>query len=575
MESSGQLKNNNIPVDIFKTLGDAYHQSYNFDKAIFNYEKYKGILDDTGISSDKDITEEINWKIDMCRVGNALNGLSTPINLKKGNQSKTQNNFSYGNYSSFLSSDQSKMTFTFKKNESKGNGPEEDLKYYESGVTSLKSDTPMVEGKKIKFDKKNLHEATVATSYDGQIILNYRDENGTANLYTTCLNGNTWTVPEKLNKPLNFAGWEKNESISADGNTMFFTSNRKGGYGGEDIYMCKKTEDGEWGKAENLGPAINTPFDEEAPFIHPDGVTLYFSSNGIKDTGKFEVYTSVFSAGRWNAPVNVGFPIDTTRDQTRVSDEPEKPVVVEIKKHNKKKLIPEEPISKTRDNYLVSFSNPNGVPLTLLKGAFVQPEGKISGSVKITVHNNETGSTNSLYLTDSIDHRFAILLPPAQNNNVTYRKDGYIIFSENIDLTQKNDWYEKRDAVVLYPIAEGASIVLNNIFFEAELPVVSQKSGIALQDLHSFLKNNPDLMIEVDNTIVAKQSIKTNSKLSQQRAESIVSSLAAKGIPKDRMIAKGTAMKVKRSPHKKPEQWMEMKITERLASKDITTTKSN
>ncbi|MDF2436668.1 MAG: hypothetical protein K0Q95_1044 [Bacteroidota bacterium] len=575
ISTSEQLKSENIPQEVFKTLGEAYQIIYDFDKAIFNYEKFKALLKDTE-NSDKKIAEELNWRIDMCRVGKALNGLAdNTVSLKKQKNSKASKAIelpNYGNYSSFMSTDQEKMTFTLKRQEvkSKESMLFDDSRFFEDYINSTKADTPIVNGKKVKFVNKNINETTIATSYDGQIILNYRDEDGTASLYTSCLNGNTWSFPEKISTPVNDNGWEENECISADGSVMYFTSDRKGGYGGKDIYVCRKSEDGEWGKAQNLGPQINSPFDEEAPFIHPDGVTLYFSSNGRKNTGQFDIYTSNYISNVWSDPVNIGFPADTTKKEEPAKEaKPE--IVTETKKHRKKKKSSPEKksISETRENYLISFNNPNGPPLTILKGEFIEQDQKISGPVKISVNNNNSGAVSSVYLSDSIRQKFAIILPPARNNNITYKKDGYMIFSENIDLTVKNDLYEKRDPVVLNPVSEGARIVLNNIFFEQDKPELANTSGVALKDLNDFLTCNPDLKVELTNTIVAKQDIKLNSKLSQQRAENIKKCLCTYGIPKDKIVTKGVAMKVKKSPSKKVGQWVEMTIVERNKGQDM------
>jgi outer membrane protein OmpA-like peptidoglycan-associated protein/tetratricopeptide (TPR) repeat protein len=572
ISTSQQLKGENIPDNVFKILGEAYQNIYDFDKAIYNYEKYKALLKDSESSNQK-VAEELNWRIDMCRVGKALNGLAdNSINLKKEKNTKPVESPRYGNYSSVLSTDKEKMTFTLKRQEVKPKGSPvfDDARYYEDCFNPLKADTPIVDGKQIKFEKKNINETTVATSYDGQIILNYRDENGTACLYTSCLNGNSWTYPEKISKPINDNGWEHDECISADGSVMYFTSSRKGGYGGKDIYVCKKNEEGEWGRAQNLGPQINTAYDEEAPFIHPDGTTLYFSSNGRNNVGKFDIYTSSFVSNSWSSPLNVGFPADTTIKQEPIKEKATI-VIAEKKKSGRKKktAVENKNISETRENYLISFNNPNGAPLTLLKGEFLAENKSISGPVKISVNNNNSGAVSSVYLSDSLKQKFAIILPPARNNNITYKKEGYVIFSENIDLSVKNDLYERRDPVVLNPVSEGAKIVLNNIFFEQGLPALTNTSGVALKDLNDFLRSHPDLKVELTNTIVAKQDIKQNSKLSQERAENIKKCLCTYGIPKDRIITKGVAMKLKKSPAKKIDQWVEMTIVENNETNDM------
>jgi outer membrane protein OmpA-like peptidoglycan-associated protein/tetratricopeptide (TPR) repeat protein len=557
-----------LPVAVYKQLADAYHQSYNLDKAIAGYEKYKKLLD-ASLPGDKKELEETNWKLEMCHVGKTLDGLTAPVVVKKAPVEKVPASpVNPRTYSSFLSADQSKMTITFRR-ESAAGAQGEDARYYEPTLVPAKTDTANTETKKIKFEKKNKNETTIATSVDGQIVLNYRDENGTAALYTTSLNGNSWSLPEKISKAVNTIGWEQDEYVSADGNTMYFTSSRKGGFGGKDIYVCRKLEDGEWSKAENLGPVVNTPYDEEAPFIHPDGVTLYFSSNGRQTPGHYDIFTSTLHNGNWSLPVNVGFPADSTHDL--VQDIPEKPVPVVTVKHKKKSKEQDVPVDK-KENYLISFSNLNGAPLTLLKGALTVPEGKPQGSVQIFIRNNGNNQTNGVYYSDSVSGKFAMILPPESNNNIAYSRAGYLIFSENINLQAKKELFEKRTQMELLAVEKNNKTVLSNVFYEQDKAVLQSTSGIALNDLLLFLTGNPAAIVEFDNTIIAKENMKMNSRLSQERAEAIVAYLSAKGIAPGRLIARGTAVKLKHARGQVPLQQLELKIIENNQDKAMLST---
>jgi len=546
-----------LPPAAFKLLADAYHQAYQFDKAIAGYEKYKKLLNPSLAEEQKEI-EETEWKQDMCRVGKTLDGLAAPMVLKQSSKEKTPvKPVQPGSYSSFLSADQSKMTITFKR-EGRSGMNDEDSRYYDA--LSVKPDSAPKAGPEVKFEKKNKNETTIATSVDGQIVLNYRDENGSAALYTTSLNGNSWTFPEKLDKPVNSTGWEEDEYVSADGSVMYFTSSRKGGFGGKDLYVCKKQEDGEWGKAQNLGPMINTPYDEEAPFIHPDGITLYFSSNGRQTVGHYDIFSSTLRGGSWSLPVNVGFPIDTTHDIMPVVAEA--PVVKDKVQPKKKGKVQAEPAADKKDNYLIAFSNLNGAPLTLLKGGLVVPDRDAPGTVQIIVRNNENKQTNAVYYTDSASGKFAMILPPAANNNITYTRPGYLIFSENINLREKKDAFEKRTAMQLLAVEKNNKMVLNNIFYEPDKAILHPNSSIALNDLLLFLKNNPSLVVEFSNIIAARENMKMNARLSQERAEAVTAYLKANGIPESRLIAKGGTMKLKRARNKEPFQSLELKIVE-------------
>lgn len=166
-------------------------------------------------------------------------------------------------------------------------------------------------GETINQPGKN--NSPIALSNDGQRMLLYRgDPDG--NIYESVLLGDEWSEPIKLPEPINSSKHESSASISPDGRTIYFVSNRKGGQGKLDIWLCHQDNKGNWGKAENLGEIINTSDDEEGVFIHPDGKSLYFSSKGHNTTGGFDIYKSIFENGSWSLPVNLGTEINTPED---------------------------------------------------------------------------------------------------------------------------------------------------------------------------------------------------------------------------------------------------------------------
>ncbi|MES2394836.1 MAG: OmpA family protein [Bacteroidota bacterium] len=157
------------------------------------------------------------------------------------------------------------------------------------------------------------NNSPIALSNDGQRMLLYRgDPDG--NIYESVLNGEQWSEPVKLPEPINSSKHESTASISPDGRTIYFVSNRKGGQGKLDIWLSHQDNTGTWGKAENLGATINTDDNEEGVFIHPDGKTLYFSSMGHNTSGGFDIFKSIFENGSWSTPVTLGNSINTPED---------------------------------------------------------------------------------------------------------------------------------------------------------------------------------------------------------------------------------------------------------------------
>jgi len=152
-------------------------------------------------------------------------------------------------------------------------------------------------------------------SYDGNTLFIYRNDNFTGNLYSSNFAGGRWSSLTKLNENINTKYWESHASLNRQGDTLYFTSNRKGGFGGLDIYYSVKGSNNDWGRAVNLGTTVNTKYNEETPFITSDGKTLYFSSYGHYNMGGYDVlYTTKLSDGSWAVPINAGHPINTTDD---------------------------------------------------------------------------------------------------------------------------------------------------------------------------------------------------------------------------------------------------------------------
>jgi outer membrane protein OmpA-like peptidoglycan-associated protein len=225
-------------------------------------------------------------------------------------------NTPYDEYAPVISADGLMMIFTsrrpiFKNDIAKKNqGMENVYVSYYNDMTWKWSEAKML-GKTV--NQEGVNNSAIALSNDGQRMLLYRgDPDG--NIYESVLNGEEWSNPLKLPKPINSNKHESSASISPDGRTIYLVSNRNGGEGGLDIWVCHQDVKGVWGKAENLGPTVNTPGDEEGVFIHPDGRTLYFSSKGHNSMGGFDIFKSVFENGKWGVPVNLGNSINTTAD---------------------------------------------------------------------------------------------------------------------------------------------------------------------------------------------------------------------------------------------------------------------
>ncbi len=535
-------KEKNAPFVAYKFLADAYHLDYQFDKAIQTYEKYISTMSENN-STDAKLLAVAKHKIEMCKIGKGL--VANPINIKIQNLGSNVNSNS-SDYSPVLSADQNTLLFTSRRPQSTGNQRDNDGNYMEDIYMSTKTKTGWSPAKNIGAPiNTEWHEATVGLSPDGQTILIYKDDNGDGNIYSTTLNGDVWSSPVKLNENINSKYWEPSAFISADGNTIYFASNRPGGFGGRDLYVSKRKYDGDWEQATNMGPSINTVYDEDAPFIHPDGVTLSFSSSGHNSMGGFDVFSSILSTdGVWSQPINVGFPINTTDDD----------IFYVISPDSKTAYLSSfrEGGLGEKDNYMATFLDRKETPLTLMKGIVLNKDGNPAKNARITITDNETEQVVGIYTANSKTGAFLFILTPGKNYNITYQADGHLFYSENMEIPKASNYYEINRAVTLDPIIVGSKIVLNNIFFDFDKSTLRPLSNVELKNLVQLMKSNPNLKVEISGHTDSKGNDDYNLKLSQERAEAVVNRLIEKGISTTRMKAKGYGETKPSVPNKKP-----------------------
>jgi outer membrane protein OmpA-like peptidoglycan-associated protein len=257
--------------------------------------------------------------------------------------------------------------------------------------------------------------------------------------------------------------------------------------------------------------------------------------------------------------VKVGFPIDTANASKEVIVTRTVAPVTERSGRHKKKI---EQKTENKDNYVISFINPNGTPLTLLKGTVIESAANSPEPVKIEVRNNEDQELLGSYLVETSSGEFAFLLPPAKNNNVSFSKKGFILQSENLDITDNKEHYQWLDPITLIPIERDAKITLNNLFFEQGKPVLRSTSKVELNNCVEFMRENPDLSFEIVGVAECGSKVRDNSRLCSERAEEIVKYLTENGIDKERLEAKGYALKLRKTDPSVLNQKIELRITE-------------
>ncbi len=539
------------PLNAYKHLGDAYYLTYNFPSAIKTYEKYRELLKE---NKTPDLAEigSAEAKLGMCRLVKDLKPqLTLPIASSSGKP--CNGDLVTGDYSTTLSPDKSTMIYTVKVPVNKLMEDDGSSQYFErmpnppsdtTGKKKTKSETANTSRKNLELDTV-VYASTVGTSFDGQVVLTYKNDDGEGNLYVIKLKDNKWTTPVRVVKGANFKGWEQHETVSADGNTMYFVSDRPGGYGGKDIYKCTKMPDGEWSKAVNVGPPVNTEADETAPFIHPNNGILYFSSNRIK-TGSYDIFASALSGKEWSKPSNVGYPINrhdhdifqVTADNRKLYPTTKGGVAKEKETEGD---TAKTPVGPDNEHLLISFVNQEKIALNVLKGKVMEKESLTPLRAKITVTDNNSGAVIGQYHSDSNSGLYSMVLPAGKNLGITYESADHLLWSENYQVNKDNNYFEKQKKIKMQLIEPGSTGTLTNVFFEGNSETPTLLSSYEIEKLYQFLESNQAVKIELTDYIFSKENKKFNKKLAEKRAGVTKKILVEKGISADRITTAGKA----------------------------------
>jgi tetratricopeptide (TPR) repeat protein len=302
----------NYKVETDLMLGKLYQMDEEYDKAINSFNLYR-----SSTAKDKENMEEADLLLSQCQ--NAKKMMATPLDVEIVNLGPDINS-KYDDKNPCITADGSRLVFTSRRPESTNSeiDVEGDGKYFEDiYITSFDS----VAKRFGKADEvpgsinTKAHDACASISPDGKQIFIYKNdindkESRGGDVFVSKVNNGKWRTPEPLGKPIASSYWEGGACISADGKRYFFSSERPGGFGRSDIWMVERNKK-EWGKPVNLGPEVNSEYDEGAMFLAPDGKTLFFCSNGPASMGSSDVFKTVFENGKWSKPVNLGYPINS------------------------------------------------------------------------------------------------------------------------------------------------------------------------------------------------------------------------------------------------------------------------
>lgn len=430
------------PIEVYYHYGRALHLNYKLDKAI---EQFNNFLNTA--NSKHHLRNDAMRNIEMAKY--AKEQLASPKSYTIDNLGGVINS-EYADFSPVISVDENALFFTSRRlrPDSSNSNLIDDASgdYMEDIYVSYRDREGNWQQPELLNINSQSHTATVNVSADGQRLFIYKDNDGVGSLLSSELVGETWTEPELLGSNINSNSWESHAAMTADGNTLYFVSDRAGGFGGRDIYRVVKLPNGNWSKALALGPTINTPHDEDACFVHPDGRTLYFASTGHNSMGGFDIfYSQMGEDGEWSEPKNVGYPLNTVDDDVFF--------VTSADGRRAYYSSRQEGGFGEKDLYMVELPESERAPcLTVLKGFVLSPEGtRIPESTTIYVTNSETGETKQ-YKPRLRDGVFVAILPPCVDYSVDYRVNGKSIANEQINVPCETCYNEIQKELTLDPV---------------------------------------------------------------------------------------------------------------------------
>jgi outer membrane protein OmpA-like peptidoglycan-associated protein len=508
-------------------LNEYYIGKYN--AALDHIESFmkSGYRSDELISDAKKITEDCIFSI---------NAVANPVPFQPVNLGPNINTV-YDEYWPSLSADESIMVFTVQipidpSNPEVYRNRQED--FYFSEFRDGKWQPAVNAGYPPNTEK---NEGAQSISANGKILFftacNREDGIGRCDLYYSEKKGDAWTVPANLGRPVNTSGNEKQPSISADGRMLYFVSDRAGGHGGYDIWISRRNDDGTWQDAVNAGDSINSPGDEQSPFIHPDNKTLYFSSNGWVGLGRYDIYVSRKNdSGRWMPPVNLGYPINTWNN--------EEGLIVNTA-GNKAYFSSDRLSGQGRDIFEFDlYQEVRPVKVSYMKGMVYDAETLQRLQARFELIDLKSGALVMESTSEPVTGEFLVCIPANTDYALNVSKKGYLFYSDHFSL---QDIYNRNEPylmdVPLNQIKTGNSIVLRNIFYMYNSWELLDQSRIELDKVVQLMNENPTLKIEISGHTDNTGTPEYNLGLSEKRAASVTGYLTGHGISPDRMTARG------------------------------------
>jgi Tol biopolymer transport system component len=395
-----------VSADRWFFYGQALHANYQFEEAIEVFNSLKNRLGAKQIIQMGAIDRELEY------CSTAIRLAANPVKFTITNLGKAFNT-EFEEHSPVVDLSEDQIIFTSNRKVGKNKDGEEEL------YSSIWREGRWLPARRISGQLAQYgNNASVSISSDGKMLILYSHDGKSGNLYYSINNKGRWNTPVKFPSPINSSHNETHASITPDGQTIFFTSDRPGGFGGKDIYLSRRLPQGDWGPALNLGPVVNTPMDEESPFIMADGKTLYFASEGHENMGGFDVFKTMRDGlDGWKVPQNVGYPINTPGDDLFYC-----PTADGLRVYY---ASTREGTTGNADLFLIEFPSDDENRQAVVSG-FVYKDGeKPASDATIVVEQASDSDIVGYYKPNKENGKYLLVLNTGINYSITISEPGY------------------------------------------------------------------------------------------------------------------------------------------------------
>jgi len=462
----------------------------------------------------------------------SLEQIKTPTAFKPRLLPAPLNRFS-SQYFPVLTVDQQTLFFTARSSQSHG---KENIYICHKDVAGNWSSPQPLTG---KINTEH-NEGTCTVSADGKMLVftacSRPGNHGICDLYVTYRKGDQWTTPKNLGPRINSKGWESQPSLSADGKTLYFVAEREGNHGKKDIWKSTLQDNGEWAEPTNLGKPINSEGREISPFIHPNGQTLFFTSDRCPSLGGLDIYYSNWVNNQWTTPVNLGYPINNHKDQTSLF----------ITADGQKGYYADGNQKGTSyySSHLYEFDFPQDL-IQFPKSAFIKLQvanAKTNQAVgaQVTVYDLETDTQQASFQVAQEDGELVVVVNEGKEYGIFLKKEGHLLESIHVDYKNHDKpIVSAPEKIFLKPIEVDQTQILKNIFFGFDQHVLEHRSTTELNRLVEFLQTYPVLRIEIEGHTDQIGTEEHNEELSTKRAQTVYNYLVAAGIDAHKITYQG------------------------------------